>query len=159
MPATALESVLRRDRIIVATALVALAALAWAYILWLAADMSMGGMDMTGFRMIPAGMGMMMPAQSPWRLMEFTFVLAMWTVMMSHDGALGGADDPDVRASADRRRRRPRRSPRPAGSSPAISWPGPPSPLQPPSSNGGSSAPFCSMPRWQARAIIWAASC
>jgi predicted metal-binding membrane protein len=82
MPETALESVLRRDRIIVATALVALAALAWAYILWLAADMSMGGMDMTGFRMIPAGMGMMMPAQSPWRPMEFAFVLAMWTVMM-----------------------------------------------------------------------------
>src|SRR6516165_809248 len=42
----------------------------------------MGGMEMTGLRMIPSGMGLMMPAQTPWRAMEFTFVLVMWTVMM-----------------------------------------------------------------------------
>jgi hypothetical protein len=29
--------------------------------------MVMGGMDMTGFRMIPAGMGLMMPATAPWQ--------------------------------------------------------------------------------------------
>jgi hypothetical protein len=51
-------------------------ALAWGYVLWLAADMDMGGMDMTGFRMIPAGMGIMAPA----RAVEFAF--AMWAVMM-----------------------------------------------------------------------------
>ena len=34
------------------------------YLLWLSADMFMGGMDMSGFRMIPAGMGLMMPARS-----------------------------------------------------------------------------------------------
>ena len=42
----------------------------------------MGGMDMTGFRMIPAGQGLMMPASEPWKLIEFGYVLAMWVVMM-----------------------------------------------------------------------------
>jgi predicted metal-binding membrane protein len=44
--------------------------------------MNMDGMDMTGFRTIPSGMGLMMPAQTPWRAMEFAFVFVMWTVMM-----------------------------------------------------------------------------
>ena len=82
MAEAALEIVLRRDRIVVAAALAALAALAWGYVLWLAADMGMGGMDMTGFRMIPAGLGMMAPANAPWRAIEFTFVFGMWAVMM-----------------------------------------------------------------------------
>jgi hypothetical protein len=34
----------------------------WTYVWWLAADMDMGGMDMSDFRMISAGMGLMMPA-------------------------------------------------------------------------------------------------
>src|SRR5262249_41889819 len=50
MAEAALETVLRRDRIVVAAALAALTALAWGYVLWLAADRDMGGMDMTGFR-------------------------------------------------------------------------------------------------------------
>jgi predicted metal-binding membrane protein len=78
----ALEAVLRRDRVIVLAALGALGAIAWAYVLWLAADMQMGGMDMTGFRMIPAGRGLMMPAAAPWASLEFVFVFAMWAVMM-----------------------------------------------------------------------------
>src|SRR5262249_29656600 len=77
-----LETVLRRDRLVVAGALAVLVALAWGYVLWLAADMDMGGMDMTGFRMIPAGMGLMAPANAPWRAIEFSFVFAMWAVMM-----------------------------------------------------------------------------
>jgi predicted metal-binding membrane protein len=56
--------------------------LAWSYVLWLSADVDMGGMDMSGFRMIPSGMGLMMPAHTPWRTTEFAFVFAMWTVMM-----------------------------------------------------------------------------
>jgi predicted metal-binding membrane protein len=78
----ALETVLRRDRIVVAAALAGLAALAWGYVLWLGADMNMGGMDMTGFRMIPAGLGIMAPANAPWKAIEFAFVFAMWAVMM-----------------------------------------------------------------------------
>ena len=67
-------TVLRRDRIVVCLALIFLTALAWGYLLWLAADMHMGGMDMSGFRMIPSGMGLMVPAHTPWRAMEFAFV-------------------------------------------------------------------------------------
>jgi Predicted metal-binding integral membrane protein len=44
--------------------------------------MSMGGMDMTGFRMIPSGQSLMMPASEPWKPIEFAFVFAMWAVMM-----------------------------------------------------------------------------
>jgi predicted metal-binding membrane protein len=79
---TALEALLRRDRLVVAGALGVVTALAWSYVLWLAADMEMGGMDMTGFRMIPAGMGIMAPANAPWKPIEFAFVFAMWAVMM-----------------------------------------------------------------------------
>jgi predicted metal-binding membrane protein len=73
---------MRRDRAILVAALIVLTALAWGYVLWLAADMDMGGMDMSGFRMIPAGMGLMMPATAPWNAIEFAFVFAMWAVMM-----------------------------------------------------------------------------
>jgi len=75
-----LETVLRRDRLIVAGALGAIVLLAWAYVLWLAADMEMGGMDMTGVRMVPAGL--MLPAAAPWSAVEFALVFAMWAVMM-----------------------------------------------------------------------------
>jgi predicted metal-binding membrane protein len=82
MADAAIEAVLRRDRVIVAAALVMLTALAWAYVWWLGTDMDMGGMDMSGFRMIPAGTGLMMPTSAPWTAMEFAFVFAMWAVMM-----------------------------------------------------------------------------
>ena len=82
MTAGTLEAVLRRDRVIVAGALAVIAALAWAYVLWLAADMDMGGMNMSGFRMVPAGAGMMVPAAAPWSAIEFAFVFVMWAVMM-----------------------------------------------------------------------------
>ena len=65
MTDTGIEAVLRHDRAIVAGALFLLAGLAWAYMLWLAADMDMGGMDMSGFRMIPAGMALMVPSAAP----------------------------------------------------------------------------------------------
>ena len=82
MSDAALAAVLKRDRAVVAVCLFALVMLAWAYVLWLAADMEMGGMDMTGFRMIPAGRGLMMPATAPWQPIEFVFVFVMWAVMM-----------------------------------------------------------------------------
>src|SRR6516164_5410639 len=80
MPADA--AVLRRDHVAVVLALALLTALAWSYLLWLSADMSVGGMDMGDFRMIPSGMGLMVPAQVPWQAIEFAFVFVMWTVMM-----------------------------------------------------------------------------
>src|SRR5690606_19463327 len=45
-------------------------------------DMDMDGMNMSGFRMVPAGMGMMAPAAAPWSAVEFAFVFVMWAVMM-----------------------------------------------------------------------------
>ena len=75
-------AVLRRDRIGIVLTLALVTALAWSYLLWLSADMSMGGMDLTGFRMIPSGMALMVPAHTPWLPMEFAFVFVMWTVMM-----------------------------------------------------------------------------
>src|SRR5262249_38784333 len=82
MTGTALETVLRRDRLVVAGAFAVIVALAWGYVLWLVNDMDMGGMDMAGFRMIPAGIGIMAPANAPWKAIEFAFVFAMWAVMM-----------------------------------------------------------------------------
>ena len=78
----AFEAVLRRERTVVIAALAILTALAWMYLAWLADDMAMGGMDMSGFRMIPAGQGLMMPAGAPWQPIEFAYVFAMWIVMM-----------------------------------------------------------------------------
>jgi predicted metal-binding membrane protein len=82
MSSASLEAALARDRVIVVAALAVITALAWADLLWLANDMWMGGMDMTGFRMIPAGRGWMMPANEPWKAFEFGYMLAMWFVMM-----------------------------------------------------------------------------
>jgi predicted metal-binding membrane protein len=82
MSDTALEAVLRRDRAVVIVALAIITALAWADLVWLADDMAMGGMDMTGYRMIPAGRGLMMPADAPWQPIEFGYVFVMWLVMM-----------------------------------------------------------------------------
>ncbi len=82
MRVSALEAVLRRDRAIIIAALGVLTALAWSDLVWLANDMAMGGLDMTGYRMIPAGQALMMPASSPWQPIEFAYVFAMWVVMM-----------------------------------------------------------------------------
>ena len=82
MSDTALEAVLRRDRAVVIVALAIITALAWVDLVWLADDMAMGGMDMTGYRMIPAGRGLMMPADAPWQPIEFGYVFVMWLVMM-----------------------------------------------------------------------------
>jgi predicted metal-binding membrane protein len=76
------KAVLSRDRVFVLLALTLLTVLAWSYLLWLSIDMGMRGMDMTGLRMIPSGFGLMVPANIPWRAMEFAFVFIMWIVMM-----------------------------------------------------------------------------
>jgi predicted metal-binding membrane protein len=75
--------VLRRDRRIIATALTALAILAWGYTLWLASLMRMPGMETPDVRMdanplAPA----MIPQIQPWSAAEFALLFAMWAVMM-----------------------------------------------------------------------------
>lgn len=92
---TALEAVLRRDRVVVASVLVLIAALSWIYVLWLAAGMQptpgasgMPGMEMSGSMDMP---GMDMPGMDisaaapmfrPWMLTDFAFIFAMWAIMM-----------------------------------------------------------------------------
>jgi len=76
-----LETVLRRDRLVVAGALALLAAFAWGYVLWLAFGMEMPAAG--GRAMNTGGMGdMLAPALKPWGAAEFVFVLTMWAVMM-----------------------------------------------------------------------------
>ncbi len=80
---TPLEAVLRRDGLIIVTSIAALTVLAWAYILRLAAGMTMGGMDMMGYRMISNGFEMAMaPAQQAWTAGDFVMMFVMWAVMM-----------------------------------------------------------------------------
>lgn len=67
----ALAAVLKRDRAIVFAALAAVTALAWAYVLWLAAAMDMS---------MPATMA---PGFAPWAATHLLFVFAMWAVMMT----------------------------------------------------------------------------
>jgi predicted metal-binding membrane protein len=73
----------RSDRVRVVLMLTVLTVLAWCWLFLLSADMDhMRGMDMSGLRTIPSGMGLMVPVNAPWRAIEFAFVFIMWTVMM-----------------------------------------------------------------------------
>jgi predicted metal-binding membrane protein len=81
-PVPTSAAVVRRDRVAIVLAVALLTVVAWSYLMWLSADMDMGHMDMTGLRMIPSGMGLMMPTGMPWRALEFALVFAMWAVMM-----------------------------------------------------------------------------
>ena len=73
-----LEAVLRRDRAVVSAALAAIAALAWAYLLWLSANMVGAEPEMPGMSMP----GMLAPEFRPWSAGEFAFTFGMWAVMM-----------------------------------------------------------------------------
>jgi len=117
MAVSTLEAVLRRDRLIVACALGVIAALAWAYVLWLAADMNMAGMNMSGLRMVPSGMGIMAPAAAPWSAVEFALVFAMWAVMMVGMMAPSAAPMILMYASVSRQAR-----PRHSGVLPSTGW-------------------------------------
>jgi predicted metal-binding membrane protein len=78
-----IEGVLRRDRMVVTASLVLVTTLAWIYVIRLAADMNMGTMDMTGWRMASTGFRMiMLPARQAWTAADFLLMFAMWAVMM-----------------------------------------------------------------------------
>ena len=67
---SSVESLLKRDRLVIAVGIVGLTALAWAYLVYLARDM--GGMDQ----------GMMMAPLRSWTIADFGFMFLMWAVMM-----------------------------------------------------------------------------
>ena len=69
---TAIERAVKRDRVIVMTSLVVLAAAAWGYTGYLAWKME--DMDM--------GMEMSMPQMQTWTLVDLVLLFVMWTVMM-----------------------------------------------------------------------------
>jgi predicted metal-binding membrane protein len=70
---------LRRDRIIVLAALLSLAIVAWAYLFWVASQMS----DTTAAGMSMEDMGTVMaPHLVPWTPGHALFVFTMWAVMM-----------------------------------------------------------------------------
>ena len=82
MPAGRLEAALKRDNLIVLFALATLAALAWAYVMWLAHNMRAlsdnAAMDMTRMNMP----GMLSPQFAAWTFPHALFMFAMWAVMM-----------------------------------------------------------------------------
>ena len=83
MSEAALEHVLRRDRAIVIGALAALTALAWAYTIWLANSMDMGGMAMPMSKVSGMNLGATLaPAFKPWTAADFVVMFVMWAVMM-----------------------------------------------------------------------------
>ena len=69
---TALEAVLRRDRVIVLGGLVVISALAWAYLGYMAWEM--GAVDMA--------MQMAMPRMRVWSAVDIFLLFVMWVVMM-----------------------------------------------------------------------------
>jgi len=90
MTEMAVTAVLRRDRATVVIAIVIVTVLAWAYLLWLAAQMGMAGMRtgatadgaMAGMDM-GSGMGAALePTFRPWSVADFAFTFTMWAVMM-----------------------------------------------------------------------------
>ena len=73
----ALEGLLRRDRVVIGTALAVLIVTAWLYLLHLASAMS--EMAMPGMPTMP---GMAMPAMHAWSWVEVGALVVMWSVMM-----------------------------------------------------------------------------
>jgi predicted metal-binding membrane protein len=72
MPTTALEAVLKRDRLVVLGGLLGISALAWAYIVYLAWDM----------RHMPMATDMVMPRMQMWGVVDLLLLFVMWEVMM-----------------------------------------------------------------------------
>jgi predicted metal-binding membrane protein len=69
---TALETVLKRDRLLVLSGLVGISAMAWAYVIYLAGGT--GSTDMA--------MEMAMPRMHGWSFLDLVLLFVMWTVMM-----------------------------------------------------------------------------
>ena len=71
--ATILERALRQDRAVVVSGIIAIAAIAWAYVVYV--DRAGAGMDM--------GMGGMAMADMSWGAADFVLMFLMWAVMMT----------------------------------------------------------------------------
>ena len=76
---TAIESILKKDRALVLAGIVAVTALAWAYLFYLAWDMRQ---DMSAGSM-PGEMGLAMTQVRAWTGVDFLLMFLMWAVMMT----------------------------------------------------------------------------
>jgi predicted metal-binding membrane protein len=81
MTGTIVSAAVRRDRLLVVAAIVAISALAWAYTLWLAAHMMEMSPPGPGAETM-GGMGAAEPAFRSWSVPDFAFMFSMWAVMM-----------------------------------------------------------------------------
>ena len=70
------EDILRRDRWVVLTSLLLVAALAWAYLISMALDM--GGMEMTDDLNAMGAMGVVAGQMKPWTLADGILMFVMW---------------------------------------------------------------------------------
>jgi hypothetical protein len=93
---TDVNAVLRRDRAVVIAAITTISVLAWAYTLWLAAQMGMMEMPAPtagsgSGTMIGINMGGMSAAAEPafrtWSIADFAFTFIMWAMMMRRGGS------------------------------------------------------------------------
>ncbi|MFQ5596826.1 MAG: DUF2182 domain-containing protein [Nitrospiria bacterium] len=76
---TLFESVLKRDRFLIAASLMIMAALSWAYMVYLAWNMRI--MDMA--EAVPRDVrGMVMTQVMSWSIVDFAMTVVMWVVMM-----------------------------------------------------------------------------
>jgi predicted metal-binding membrane protein len=76
-PPPTLETLLRRDRVIVAVGLVLLVAIAWGYTVWMSFVMGPGAMGSGNMGEMAA-----MPYRAPWSVADAMVAFVMWTVMM-----------------------------------------------------------------------------
>ena len=74
------EDILRRDRRVVLTSLLLVAALAWAYLISMALDM--GGMEMTDDLNAMGAMGAVAGQMKPWTVADGILMFVMWAIMM-----------------------------------------------------------------------------
>ena len=78
---SALEQVLRKDRVIIVAAIAIIAAIAWAYTVYLSqSGMNMGSMQMGSDTSMGAGMAM--ANMRSWTAADFSLMFVMWAVMM-----------------------------------------------------------------------------
>ena len=97
MTDSTLETVLAARSLVVGGAIGIIVALAWGYVLWLANDMDMGGMDMTGFRMTGRDRNHVAGQRAMASDRVRVCVPDVGGDDGRDDGALGSAHDPHVR--------------------------------------------------------------
>ena len=129
---TPIESILKKDRALVLAGVVAVAALAWAYLFYLAWDMRQGMSQDMNAGSIPGGMNLAMTPVRAWTGVDFLLMFLMWAVMMTAMMVPTAAPMILTFSSINRKR--------------ATWWSGAPSPPRPPPPSGASIRQPCCPP-------------